>query len=109
MSLDTGHPIISIDGDCDDADNILREWLQKKLRLSSEMVDDPNGSEHVFRSSIEVDFGFYWGSNYESFTVGSLFVRLQGKTQGYGADSFFELDTSQEVLVLTETEFQNNF
>jgi hypothetical protein len=105
MSLDTGHPIISIDGACDDADNILREWLQKKLSLPGEMTNDPNGSEHALRSSTEVDFGFYWGSECE----GNLFVRLQGKTQGSGADSFFELDTSQEVLVLTETEFQDNF
>jgi hypothetical protein len=104
MSLDTGHPIISIDGHHDDADNILREWLQKKFSLPNEMINDPNGSEHAVHSATEVDFGFYWGAECE----GSLFVRLQGKTQGSGTDSFFELDTSQEVLVLTEAEFQDN-
>lgn len=76
MTLNTGHPVIGINRCYGDADDILREWAQKKFNCPEEMVSDPNGSEHVVRGPESIDFAFYWNAD----CSGKLFIRVTGKT-----------------------------
>lgn len=96
--LDSGHPIIKIKNDIGDADEVLRGWLQQIYHLPLEMINDPNGSEHVVISTNLLEFAFYWGSTCD----GNIFIRIEGDT----TPDYFELKTVERI---SESEFQANF
>lgn len=76
MTIDTGHPVIGINGLYGDADDHLREWAQKKFNQPLEMVSNPNGSEHIVQGPDSLNFAFYWNDD----CSGQLFITVTGRT-----------------------------
>jgi len=105
MTLDTGHPMVCIDGKMGDADEFFREWLQRTLQLPSDMAENPSGSEHFVVSKDLIHFAFYW-NDYES----ELFISASGVVKNDGTDDYFEIVApDQHINQISEAQFDSNF